>query len=837
MTDHVDPNLIPYVNAVDGGSVVDLTSVRSAVTKMNSIAATVRTSGQDVVDAWAKISACYSGPGDVTVWSAMAPVGPDTDTLAGGFETVASAVKAFADEVAPIITALQGLKARAELLVYDIKHFTPYVRHDWGAMLSHEALASGVVGEAWRAVVTAAGTDINEWDQDPDLVKRNNDLVKDINHQVVLYEDAERTCANKIDALFGGTQWHAWGATDKMADTDSSYGYDENALGQMDTPWGQTVDRSESCQEWTTMFVPNFLGGLEMGAEDMVIGLGSLLLGLYGYSVEQGTLLPGEYGFSVGGYKITSSWQYAAQTWEGLLDLVAGLGTGLLPGTGFLPIPSYNFTTGTWSSTTGYQTTLNVLKSMISWDEFGKDPGTALGKAVFNIGMFFIPGGEATSGLDAAKGAGETLDAAKFGEDAADAGKGADEALDAGKGAEAADAARGLDQTAKGMGDATKGIDDATHFDTPKFDDNLPASDHFTTNDHPPVNDHPGTNDQLINNEHPNTVEHPGDTPHEPTTSADHPGDTPAHDPGSSTENPTTPSHTDDATMSPTDPGHPGGDAPATHDPVDWQPDETAAQKGDTKWASDPTDPIPDNLATDAADQKVAVDSARQASNNLTSETADMNNAIDHYNTEHPDIPIPHVQPADLNAKNLKTTIQQLGDEVGDDDPALLDELARLQQTADARAAALRTQTITGEKFGEDAGTHAASLEGDTPVITSSSPGKGTLDQVWLNQDSSTLIIQECKGPSADLGTRQVLSRDGSKVSAEQGSTAYLWQELRVDTRLTDAVNADPALRQGLLDGSIKIDYRMVQPDKAGHVRITDFNIDQSALDIPGWLG
>jgi len=95
----------------------------------------------------------------------------------------------------------------------------------------------------------------------------------------------------------------------------------------------------------------------------------------------------------------------------------------------------------------------------------------------------------------------------------------------------------------------------------------------------------------------------------------------------------------------------------------------------------------------------------------------------------------------------------------------------------------------------------------------------------------------QCKGPSAHLSTRKVVSDDSTEVVAGQGSTAYLWQELRVDTRLTDTINADPVLREGLLNGTVKVEYRLVQPDAAGHIKVTDFKIEQDKLDIPGWLG
>ena len=102
--------------------------------------------------------------------------------------------------------------------------------------------------------------------------------------------------------------------------------------------------------------------------------------------------------------------------------------------------------------------------------------------------------------------------------------------------------------------------------------------------------------------------------------------------------------------------------------------------------------------------------------------------------------------------------------------------------------------------------------------------------------DNSELVIQEVKGPSAQLGTAKVPGPDGGTVAATQGSDAYLRWVLRMDTQLRDKVLADSALLHGLLEGTTKLRYRLVQPNEAGYVRVAEFIIDQSKLDLRGWL-
>lgn len=461
MTSHVDPDQIPYVNVVDGAPAVNVDLIKDSARTMTAIAGSVRSGGQDTVTAWAAVDACYAGPGDQAVWQAMAPVGPATDDLAGDLEAVAAAVSAFADDVAPIIAALGQLKTQAQQLVADIDSFTPYTSHDWGRMLTPGAMAFGAVSELAVAAGTAVGAKIESWDQDPGLVDRNNDLIHGINAQVSLYEDAERTCANKINSLYGGTRWHAWGATDGLPDPDSSYGGDEAMLDQMDNPWGAPVERSESCEEKTVMLVPNAYQALTTAAGGLVASVVTLAAGALGVSWERGAVEPGEHGFSVGGYKVTWSWQRAAQTWEGLLDTGLGVfmaGGPLAP----VPIPTYDFTTGQWGSTSGAEIVGGMFKSLTAWDEWGRDPGTALGEVVFNVGSFFIPGGGAA-------------DAAKVGDVAADASKAEDAAADAVGGLDAvevADATRaveGADSLAADVEGAVEGVSDAAKTRVPDF--------------------------------------------------------------------------------------------------------------------------------------------------------------------------------------------------------------------------------------------------------------------------------------------------------------------------------------------------------------------------------
>ena len=189
-----------------------------------------------------------------------------------------------------------------------------------------------------------------------------------------------------------------------------------------------------------------------------------------------------------------------------------------------------------------------------------------------------------------------------------------------------------------------------------------------------------------------------------------------------------------------------------------------------------------------------------------------------------------------FTAANLRTTRDDLTERFVDY-PELLDPADELVRAADARREALKAQTSIGEMFGEEAGIIAAERDGLLPAVLEGSPGPGTVDQAFITPQGDQLVVQEAKGPSAGLGTARVTGPDGTLIPAQQGSEAYLRQVLRSDTRLLDAILADPALRHGLLDGTTSIRYRLVQPDPSGHIKVTEFIINSANLDIQDWLG
>ncbi|MDR1450610.1 MAG: hypothetical protein LBI84_10535 [Propionibacteriaceae bacterium] len=451
MTTPINPNNIPYVTTQGGCPPVDLDGLAASAATTARAAGAVRDNGQDAVTAWSAITSCYQGPGDTQIYEALLPVGPQTDVLASGLEQVAAALSEFATEAGPIITELADLKIQSEQLLSDINNFTPYTAH--GPL----AWAYGLMVKP-PGVLTPGGIDpqigvrIETWDQDQNLVDRNNDLIGQINTQVAAYETVERDCANKINALCQGTQYHPYAADGSGSDDPAAYGYD-TLPAEAALPWGSAVDRQESCQEKTVMFIPNMFKGIAAGAGEMAAGIASLD------------------GYSFDSSGVHRSWSTAIQAWNGLNDLAAAVMMPCLPRYDFnaskwvTPIDNISMIADVVTGLVGVHVNLTMQSASIDASAWADDPGTAFGGAVFNIGSFFIPVG------GAARGAGATRVASRGAEIAEDIAKSAEIA----RNAEIAETIARTNNTIK-LADLAENIAKDIEINIPEIDTILPEN-------------------------------------------------------------------------------------------------------------------------------------------------------------------------------------------------------------------------------------------------------------------------------------------------------------------------------------------------------------------------
>jgi hypothetical protein len=163
----------------------------------------------------------------------MDPVKTNAETFGSNVDRVSSALKTYAAEVEPIKAELAKIKADAYNFVASI--------------------AGGVEKTTYSRAGAIKST--VEWHEDQDSVDANNDLIHRVNAQMVLLWAAERKCANAIYDIIGFP--HVEAATEG---NPNGYGVTEIPDGA-ETPWGKTVERSESCGEKAV----NAVGALRLG--------------------------------------------------------------------------------------------------------------------------------------------------------------------------------------------------------------------------------------------------------------------------------------------------------------------------------------------------------------------------------------------------------------------------------------------------------------------------------------------------------------------------------------------------------------------------------------------
>jgi Tuberculosis necrotizing toxin len=343
MPDHIDPAAIP-------GDNLRPDMVEIAAGEISTIGDDVSDQGGVVVSTWQRLAHHYEAPEAATLFGVMDPVKTNAETFGSNVDRVSSALKTYAAEVEPIKAELAKIKTDAYNFVASI---------------------AGGVEKTTYSRAGAIKTTV-EWHEDQDSVDANNDLIRRVNAQMVLLWAAERKCANAIYDIIGFP--HIEAATDS---NPNGYGVNEIPDGS-ETPWGKTVERSESCGEKAANAVGHFVwdGVIVGGIWGTVEGLGTLTLG---YNPQTGEWFSGD--------------AYGA-AWSNLGKLAVGLAVTSplsIPVIQNMPGPVGNFLRDC------QMTVVNAGKGLIAWDKWKDDPAAAAGEATFNIASIIIPVGAATA--------------------------------------------------------------------------------------------------------------------------------------------------------------------------------------------------------------------------------------------------------------------------------------------------------------------------------------------------------------------------------------------------------------------------------------------------------
>ncbi|WP_328626828.1 hypothetical protein OHA88_22535 [Streptomyces sp. NBC_00353] len=351
----------------------------------------IRSTGSDVHTQFQGLSAYYQAPEAEKLFASTKPVQDRADTFADDLEKVSTALSDYATEVRPLAAKLEQLKTDA----------TKFVN---------------------------ANKDDDEWEYDEDKVDEHNQLRDDVTATVAAFWAAERTCHNKITALFGGTQMVAGDGSDRK----DQYGFNADDLKNAKLPWGDPVEEKHHVWEvghWVKSFVWD----------------GLIVDGIWGTIKGLGTLV----GFG--------GWDAMGQAWKGLAQLATGLAITAIPGAGalFWTLPDDKLPSWLRDSRTAMKET---GKALVAWDEWGKNPGRAAGAVTFNVLTTVFTGG-AGAGVS---GAGKAGAVAKVLSVAGKAGKVIDPMTYIAKGAGA-----GLSK----IGDITKGLKGIGNIEIPKLPD------------------------------------------------------------------------------------------------------------------------------------------------------------------------------------------------------------------------------------------------------------------------------------------------------------------------------------------------------------------------------
>jgi hypothetical protein len=343
MPDHIDPAGIP-------GDNLRPDMVEIAASEIQAIGDEVSDQGGVVVTTWQRLAHHYEAPEAATLFGVMDPVKTNAESFGNNVDRVSSALRTYAAEVEPIKAELARIKAEAYSFVASI--------------------AGGV--EKTRYGMAGAVTVTVDWHEDQDTVDANNDLIRRVSAQMVLLWAAERKCANAIYDIIGFPHIEA-----ASEENPNGYGVTEIPDGT-ETPWGTTVERSESCGEKAIGAVGSFVwdGVIVGGIWGTVEGLGTLTLG---YNPQTGEWFSGD--------------AYAA-AWSNLGKLAVGLAVTsplTTPLIAAMPGPAGNFLRDC------QMTVVNAGKGLLAWDKWKDDPAAAAGEATFNVASILVPVAAATA--------------------------------------------------------------------------------------------------------------------------------------------------------------------------------------------------------------------------------------------------------------------------------------------------------------------------------------------------------------------------------------------------------------------------------------------------------
>ncbi|MEU3354798.1 YwqJ-related putative deaminase [Streptomyces sp. NPDC037389] len=300
----------------------NLENLETQATSLKTTAGNIRTTGKDVHNAFQALDPVYDAPEQNELLNSTIPVRDKADDFAKKLESVGGALQGFATAAKPLVDKMDRLRKEAQDFV-------------------------------------AANKDDKDWQKDQKKVDQNARMVSEVGTTWVAFQGVERDAASKITALVGGTKF----VVDDGSHQAGMYGFKESDVKDAkETPWG-TVDKREytgwrAAWEWTKDNVGGALKGFFVdGVWGTIKGLGSMVN--------------------------VFDWDNFKKTWSGIGDVFGGVSAYLM--TPYDWAMDKMFGPVDHSDTDKQKAALrNFGKSLVAWDEWGKDPARAFGTVLFN---------------------------------------------------------------------------------------------------------------------------------------------------------------------------------------------------------------------------------------------------------------------------------------------------------------------------------------------------------------------------------------------------------------------------------------------------------------------
>ncbi|AYV29094.1 hypothetical protein EES41_20500 [Streptomyces sp. ADI95-16] len=304
----------------------DLEALEKDRASLTSAAGTFRDAGANVDSEFQGLSAFYSAPEAAQLFATTNPVRTGSDFFADQLDSAAKALGEYVTEARPIVARLKDLQTKAA------------------------TFSNKISGD-------------EHWKDDTEKIDENRDLIHDVNAAVTAFQAAERTCANKIRALYCAPPL----GYDDGSHGPNMYGFKVDDLNHSKTlPWGTQFEETHRAWEldyWAKSYVWD---GIVMdGIVGTVKGLGTFV-GFQGLDA-------------------------AGKAWVGLAKLATGVAISTSP----LLYPFWladEKDLSPWLRDSR-KAMKETGKALVAWDEWGKNPARAAGAVTFNVVTTVATGG------------------------------------------------------------------------------------------------------------------------------------------------------------------------------------------------------------------------------------------------------------------------------------------------------------------------------------------------------------------------------------------------------------------------------------------------------------